>query len=275
MISNSTAATSCIRVFAIGLLLLSGLLPAPKARASTDVLDNVLHHHALIEGDGPRTVVLEAGFGDTLEVWQAIEPGIINCARTFAYNRAGYMGSDTASATRDSIEIVAELREELHRRHIAPPYVLVGHSLGGLYMQYFARNYPDEVAGLLLIDSTHWRQGMAIDSTANTPYQARRAVTLYLPLIMRRELTDSVEAGIEVNSSPKATNIPTIVLSATRRATNETEEHRAQEVALQDDIAADFPIHRHLFVTDSGHYIQRDKPEVVVAAIRDLAGCGS
>ncbi len=61
--------------------------------------------------------------------------------------------------------IVSELRTELDRRNIRPPYVLVGHSLGGLYMQYFARNYPSEVSGLLLVDSTHWDQNMVLNAT--------------------------------------------------------------------------------------------------------------
>ncbi|MDB6086900.1 MAG: alpha/beta hydrolase [Gammaproteobacteria bacterium] len=232
------------------------------------------HHRAHIEGAGPRTIVLESGFGDTLDIWQAIQPRVAaNCARTFSYNRAGYVDSEAAVAARDAASIVAELREELQRRNLTPPYVLVGHSLGGLYMQYFARNFPDEVAGLVLIDSTHWQQGLKVDVTADTPYQARTAVTLYMPLVMRRELSDSAKAGLEVYGSPSAAAIPTIVLSSTRVGTDETADQRAQAITLQNNIAADYPGARHLFVENSGHYIQRDQPAVVVDAIRDLAGC--
>ncbi|HWJ35404.1 MAG TPA: alpha/beta fold hydrolase [Steroidobacteraceae bacterium] len=234
----------------------------------------VPHHRVLIEGAGPRTIVLESGFGDTLDIWQAIQPRVAaNCARTFSYNRAGYLDSDPAVAARDAASIVSELREELQRRNVNPPYVLVGHSLGGLYMQYFARNFPSDVAGLVLIDSTHWRQGLKVDVTADTPYQARTAVTLYMPLVMRRELGDSAQAGLEVNGSPSAAAIPTIVLSSTRVGSDETAAQRAEAVTLQNNIAADFPGARHVFVEDSGHYIQRDQPAVVIDAIRDLAGC--
>jgi len=237
-------------------------------------LEEPPRHHVRIEGVGPRTVVLEAGFGDTLDIWQTIQPRVANhCARTFSYNRAGYVDSDPAVADRDAASIVTELREELQRRNLPPPYVLVGHSLGGLYMQYFARNFPGDVAGLLLIDSTHWRQGLKVDSTADTPYQSRTAVTLYMPLVMRRELGDSAAAGLEVNGSPSAGAIPTIVLSSTRAGTNQTAEQRSEAVDLQNNIAADFPGARHVFVENSGHYIQRDQPGVVIEAIRDLAGC--
>ncbi len=233
-----------------------------------------LRHHVHIEGTGVRTVVFESGLGDTLDVWKAIQPRVAeHCVRTFSYTRAGYVGSDPPDAARDATKIVAELRDELQRHNVPPPYVLVGHSLGGLYMQYFARNFPAEVAGLVLIDSTHWKQGMKLDATANTPYQARTAVTLYMPLIMRHELSDSAAAGIEVNGSPSGAKIPTIVLSSTRVSATETQEQRTEAVTQQNEIAADFPGAQHMYVEDSGHYIQRDRPGIVVNAVRELAGC--
>ncbi|HVW70294.1 MAG TPA: alpha/beta fold hydrolase [Steroidobacteraceae bacterium] len=233
-----------------------------------------LHHVVRLEGHGPRTVILESGLGDTMDIWKDVQPRIAaGCTRTLAYNRAGYQGSDPAIGPRDSATIVAELRAELKRRNIDPPYVLVGHSLGGLYMQYFARNYPNEVAGLLLVDSTHWHQGMSVDSSANTPYAGRTAVTLFMPLIMRKELADSTVAGQQVHASPQAAGVPTIVLSSTVGPPGETPAQRALAADMQDDIAADFPGARHVRVMDSGHYIQRDQPAVVIAAARRLAGC--
>jgi pimeloyl-ACP methyl ester carboxylesterase len=233
-----------------------------------------LHLRVKLEGRGPRTVILESGLGDTLDIWQTVQPLIAaRCARTLSYNRAGYLGSDNSNAPRDAATIVAELRAELARQEIKPPYVLVGHSLGGLYMQYFARNYPDEVAGLVLIDSTHWQEQLAMGNQANTPYNSRTAVTLFMPWIMRREISDSTAAGKQVHSSPAATGIPTIVLSSTRGPAGETPPARALAARLQDEIAADFPAADHVRVDDSGHYIQKDHPEVVVAAARRLAGC--
>jgi pimeloyl-ACP methyl ester carboxylesterase len=233
-----------------------------------------LHHRIKLEGKGARTVILESGLGDTLEVWNAVQPLIAaGCARTLAYNRAGYLGSDPSDAPRDSATIVSELRAELQRQKMKPPYVLVGHSLGGLYMQYFARNYPKEVAGLVLVDSTHWGQTLDMGNQANTPYNTRTAVTLYMPWIMRREINDSANAGKQVHESPQAGEIPTIVLSSTRGPVGETPAARAVAARLQDEIAADFPAANHVRVDDSGHYIQRDHPEVVVEAARRLAGC--
>jgi pimeloyl-ACP methyl ester carboxylesterase len=233
-----------------------------------------LHHRIKLEGKGSRTVILESGLGDTLDIWKGVQPLIAaGCARTLAYNRAGYLGSDNSNSPRDAATIVAELRAELERQKIKPPYVLVGHSLGGLYMQYFARNYPQEVAGLVLVDSTHWEQHLAMGNQANTPYNSRTAITLFMPWIMRREITDSDAAGKQVHQSPVAVGIPTIVLSSTRGPAGETPADRALAARLQDEIAADFPDANHVRVDDSGHYIQREHPEVIVEAARKLAGC--
>jgi pimeloyl-ACP methyl ester carboxylesterase len=253
--------------------LVQAVLLCLTTLAAAAVPEVDLHHLIRSEGHGPRTVILEAGLGDTLDVWKDVQAGIAaNCTRTLAYNRAGYAGSDPSNGPRDAETIVAELRAELRRRNINPPYVLVGHSLGGLYMQYFARNYPKEVVGLLLVDSSHWHQGLTV-SGANTPYAGRTAVTLFMPWIMRREIIDSEAAGQQVHTSPQAHGFPTIVLSSTRGSTGETPANRAIAADFQDEIAADFPDATHVRVADSGHYIQRDQPSVVVAAARRLAGC--
>ncbi len=230
-------------------------------------------HKVRIEGHGPLTVVLEAGLGDTLDIWTNVQPLIAaSCTRTIAYTRAGYPGSDPASGPRDAATIVSELRWELKRRGIHPPYVLVGHSLGGLHMQYFARQYPDEIEGLLLVDSAHWNQHLDLGPDASDAFGRRRTV-LFLPWIMQRELIDSTSAGEQVDVSPHASSVPTIVLSRTRALHGETPASQALAEKLQEEIAAAFPAARHVRVDDSGHYIQRDRPDVVIAAARELAGC--
>ena len=257
--------------------LLRGFCMLALATAATTfaATNEGMSHEARIVGHGARTVILEAGFGDTLAVWKDIQPRIAaHCARTLAYTRAGYVGSDPAEdGTRDAATIVGELRAELKKRNIDPPYVLVGHSLGGLYMQYFARNYPREVVGLVLVDSTHWNQHMEIDATANQAYTRGQEVTLFMPWIMRREFKDSGPAGEQVHASPSVDFVPTIVLSSTLGPKGETATAREAQARLQDDIAADFPGSQHVRVDGAGHYIQRDRPQVVIDAARQLAGC--
>lgn len=252
-----------------------GLLLGAAAFTAHGVAAHNPNHQARILGEGPRTVILESGLGDTLDVWKDIQPRIAaGCARTVAYTRAGYIGSDPPTGPRDAATVVAELRAELRRRNVQPPYVLVGHSLGGLYMQYFARNYPSEVVGLVLVDSTHWNQKMALQAAfANRPYRQHGEVTLFMPWVMRREFIDSVPAGEQVHNSPPVQFVPTIVLSSTIGPKGETPAARATAARLQDEIVADFPGAQHIRVEGAGHYIQRDRPDVVIDAVRQLAGC--
>lgn len=245
-----------------------------------------LHLKMKIEGSGAHTVIFESGLGDTLGVWSKVQPQVsAGCARTVSYNRAGYAGSDPAETSRDAAHVVAELRAALRRRKVLPPYVLVGHSLGGLYMQYFARNYPREVAGLVLVDSSFWNQRLPLVPTVPAlqaadpmgdppPADSSREIVLFMPWIMRLEIMGSRDAGAEVHASPAAAAVPTIVLSSTRRLRGETAAGEVREARLQDDLAQEFPGSEHLRVAASGHYIQRDRPDVVIAAVRKLAGCG-
>jgi pimeloyl-ACP methyl ester carboxylesterase len=251
------------------------LLVVLAGAATTSVSGSTESHlQMLIAGHGPRTVVLASGLGDTLDIWKTVQPLIADhCARTISYTRAGYPGSDDAEGTRDAATNVSELRAELKRRGVAPPYVLVGHSLGGLYMQYYARQYPQEIEGLVLIDSTHWDQHLQLNPQGAGAGDHATFLLLSMPWIMRRELNDSTAAGEQVHESPPAGNVPTIVLSRTRALHGETPASQALAVLLQDDITSDFPAARHVQVFDSGHYIQRDRPEVVVDAARELAGC--
>jgi pimeloyl-ACP methyl ester carboxylesterase len=263
-----------------GCLLAAAAAAAPVGKAN-------LHLRMRVEGSGPRTVIFESGLGDTLGAWDAVQPRVAaGCARTVAYDRAGYAGSDPAETTRDAANIVAELRAALASRGLRPPYVLVGHSLGGLYMQYFARNYPREVAGLVLVDSSYWNERLPlVPSTATVtaaaadppadppPPRASTMVVVFMPWIMRREIMGSAAAGAQVRASPPAAGLPTIVLSSTRRLHGETAAAQAREVRLQDDLTREFPGAVHVRVPGSGHYIQRDRPDVVIAAARKLAGC--
>lgn len=232
-------------------------------------------HRLRIAGDGPATVVFEAGLGDTLDVWQKVQDRVASgCARTVSYNRAGYPGSGKAAGDRDAATVVSELRAGLQGRGIAPPYILVAHSLGGLYAQYYARNFPAEVSGLVLVDSTHWDQLARIQSDVPAMYGTLKVASLLMFGTMRKEFQASAVAGDQVQASPERPRIPAIVLSSTRAAPGETPAFRDLMRKLQDEIAAEYGAARHDFVAGSGHYIQRDRPEAVIGAVRELAGCG-
>lgn len=104
------------------------------------------------EGRGEPTVLFEAGIGATHLNWRGIQDPIAMLARTIAYDRAGLGWSSRCRTSRTPANIAAELHEMMEAAGLQPPYVLVGHSFGGLVMRRFALLYPEEVAGVVLVD---------------------------------------------------------------------------------------------------------------------------
>ena len=101
------------------------------------------------------TVVLEGGLGAPSLVWVMVQAGLAHHARVCSYDRAGYGWSDPGPRPRTGRVIAQELHALLHIASEAPPYVLVGHSLGGVFVRLYTAEYPDEVAGLILVDARH------------------------------------------------------------------------------------------------------------------------
>lgn len=108
--------------------------------------------HLLSMGEGGPAVVFESGLMSTVLCWRDIQAEMAKDARAVAYDRAGLGWSDPGPAPRDAEQIVSELHELLDHAQVSPPFILVGHSFGGLTARLFAARYPEEVAGLVLID---------------------------------------------------------------------------------------------------------------------------
>jgi pimeloyl-ACP methyl ester carboxylesterase len=110
--------------------------------------------HLSCAGSGSPTVVLEPGAGGTSASMGWVAPAVADQTRVCVYDRAGRGGSDLADSAQDGARVATDLHTLLDRAGEPGPYVLAGHSFGGLYVRIFAAHYPDEVAGLVLIDST-------------------------------------------------------------------------------------------------------------------------
>src|SRR4051812_626004 len=106
------------------------------------------------KGEGSPTVVLEAGSGGDHESWSAVVPEVRRANRVCAYDRANTGSSDALAGIRSSADVATELHLLLETANIAPPYILVGHSLGGISMRLFASMYAEDADGLVLVDAT-------------------------------------------------------------------------------------------------------------------------
>jgi pimeloyl-ACP methyl ester carboxylesterase len=117
--------------------------------------------HLNCTGSGSPTVVLEPGAGNMSSTFGWIAPAVAQNTRVCVYDRAGRGWSEPADASQDGLQIATDLHTLLQRGQVPGPYVLAGHSFGGLYVLTFAARYPGEVAGMVLIDSTAPASGVA------------------------------------------------------------------------------------------------------------------
>jgi pimeloyl-ACP methyl ester carboxylesterase len=140
-----------------------------KAYPPPGLLVDVGEHrlHLSCTGSGSPTVVLEPGQGGVSADLTWIARAVARDTRVCVYDRAGRGWSDAADGPEDGAQIASELHTLLDRAHIPGPYVLAGHSFGGLYVQSFAAQFPDQVAGLVLLDSTAPKPGPARPSSSS------------------------------------------------------------------------------------------------------------
>ncbi|MCC2954665.1 alpha/beta fold hydrolase [Massilia sp. IC2-477] len=214
-------------------------------------------------------VVFEGGSRNTIEKWGRVPEQLAHEATVFAYNRPGYGNSGEATTPRDGRTIVEELRAVLRHKGLKPPYVLVGHSLGGLYMQLFARAYPSEVKGLVLVDALY--PGM-VKKTDDFPFMTRLAGRLAFSGTVWREIEkidDTGEmvlalGGIDDKPIVRLVNQPvsSTAIAVDFGAFRMDEQTRRQVRAL-------YPKARKV-VVDSSHQMALTSPEVVTAAVRQV-----
>lgn len=231
-------------------------------------------------GDGEVTVVLESGIGDDHKVWYDVQKALGERTRVISYDRAGLGMSDASSAPRSSEGIARELRELLAAQGIKPPYVLVGHQAGGLYVREFQTLYPNAVAGLVLVDPSEagedelWR---SLDADSYAEYLAqKRSFFSTISDVAAREFdayTDQLQSDHPSSIEPLA-DVPVVVLSGLRpfespRWVGETQEGlKAKEElhrSLADALGGDF-----IASAKGSTYIHLEDPQLVVDAVNRI-----
>ncbi|WP_453989868.1 alpha/beta hydrolase [Bacillus nitroreducens] len=255
--------------------------------------------HAIVTGEGPVTVILEAGFGSISIDWCYVQPEISKVARVISYDRGSYGWSKTKRKTMTSIDSVEEMREVLRHLNLNPPYLLVGHSYGGLSMRLFASMYPDEVIGLVLVDTAHENQYVLTQENMKRMKKFQRLVTfgymtslVGIPRMFKQnigrkflgkefdpalnyigytvgayksayqEYRDSVTSATQLlHAKPLRKELPVIVISSK----NQPENWRRNQVLLTH--LTDNTEH---IETDTGHSVHLEKPEIVIDCIHKL-----
>ena len=248
--------------------------------------------HINCTGSGSPTVVIVAGAGDWSTTWGIVQSEVAKTARVCTYDRPGLGWSEAAPLPPDAAQFAKELHTLLQNARIPGPYVMVGHSLGGLVVRVFAHDYAPEVLGVVLIDSMNPKQVTQSLSEKLAQLYSLQAVlarfgvgrllmklpgilpsmppneSAYYPLYFRPQslqasaseyqgLPDSAAEAAAVKSFG---DLPLIVLTAKLNDNPGWPEWQNELLQLSSNS-------QHSFAENSGHTIQIDEPKAAVAAI--------
>ena len=158
-------------------------------------------------GVGSPTVLLEAGAGDFSFVWSLVQRRVAGFTRVCSYDRGGYLWSEPGQRPRTYAQLALEIRTALGRVGVSPPYVLVGQSYGGLLVRGFAKRYPGDVVGMVLVDAVHEDERIVYGGEAHRLRDAARGRSYPEPRIgldtqFIRMARDSVVVALEPLPSP-------------------------------------------------------------------------
>lgn len=273
---------------------------APPGRL-IDVGGYQLHINCV--GHGGPVVMLESGVGGFSLEWMHIQEALAEDAIVCAYDRAGYGWSDMGPLPRTAMRISDELHALMQNSGLPGPYILAGHSFGGLVAQYYARQYSDEVAALVLIDASHPEQFQRLSRNENNEYigemhiPERRHYMLLQPamhhgyperyramamdmlsswksaLTQREELVNMGFSGQQVLNAGSLPEMPLMVLTRGVRVWPETEYGDAMELGwmtLQYELSRLSPRGQHMIAEQAGHLIHLEEPALVIDVLRDV-----
>ena len=275
----------------------------PPSSEMVDVGGSSMHLYCTGEEGRAPTVVMDIGSGGIGMDWQRVQPGVAKFARVCSYDRAGTGWSDQGPQPRTSQQIVKELHTLLGNAGVEGPYVLVGHSFGGVNMQLYASRYPDEVAGMVLVDSAIadkdflramepsfpspvWLKFLATIGVTRLPYtlggvtDERAAISTHAKdnYELANYISSMGKSYEEVRAAPMSLeDKPLIVLSAGSRGKifpqfSQKGSDRFNEAwtESQADLTQASQNSKQIIAKESGHNIQYDDPELVIDAIRQV-----
>lgn len=246
--------------------------------------------HLAIYGHGSPPVVVESGMGEPAVesgTWKTVIDGVAKNTTVCVYDRAGLGKSGVVTnAFRTTDDIVRDLHTLLENARIAPPYVLVGHSIGGFTVRLYAAHYPHDVAGMVLVDSSYpgqWSQWLAAlpPESSSEPESIKKARFFLAGQIAdpknNPEHLDLVASGREVSEITNLGSMPLVVISHNPQWRMEptlpddvSEKLERLWEQWQDDLCKLSTQSSHQVAMKAGHYVQAQEPQLVMEAIHKV-----
>jgi pimeloyl-ACP methyl ester carboxylesterase len=246
---------------------------------------------------GRPVVVFESGAGTGLTAWSSVLPDVSEFATVVAYDRAGIGGSEADEHAPTPAHLARRLNALLAGIGVHPPYVLVGHSWGGLLIRMFAAMYPEKVTGLVYVDPTDPRSfeqnlayleasGYSAEGARDFLARKREQMAQFVrsqrgPYMAEMEVIQALELSYfaEFRALPPLPSVPVALLLANRLDTEMwsgrpcvpivcRDAWMAQRIKALQLLAPPGPNSTVTLSEESGHAIQRDQPSLVVSAIR-------
>ena len=256
--------------------------------------------HINCSGSGSPTVVIDAGWGDWSTAWEFVQSEVAKTTRVCTYDRAGLGWSEAGPLPRDAVQFAKELHILLQNAHVPGPYVMAGHSLGGLPVRVFVDMYPSDTAGVVLIDSMTPPQFTAHPTEDQSQSGPQSQPASFLTLLARfgvvrllakplgiisssspaEEASNSrlvrpanIQAyisegqgmpasGAEASAAKSFGDLPLIVLTAKLNTMPGWQEWQTELLQLSSNSLQLF--------ADSGHSIQIEEPDAAVAALNQM-----
>lgn len=236
-----------------------------KVSEKLDIGGTKLYYEYFGENNNNPTVVFDSGYGWALENWAPIRNEVAKLTKMFTYDRAGVGKSEGDNNPNHSRQAVENLYTLLQKANIKPPYILVGHSFGGLNVRLFASTYPEEVTGVILLDSCHEDQNKIM-----APLFSKEVQEAYFGQFGAEGSLSEIEESLEqVRAVKSIGNIPLIVMTG-RSQPHHTPESMAAWIHFHKDLSTLSTNSKHMIIEDAGHAIHMDHPEVIIETIREM-----
>lgn len=236
--------------------------PTPTVSNMVDVGSYKLYTESL--GEGNHTLVFESGLGDNFESWYELL-SLSETNQVIAYNRAGYEPSEVADNERSIVQLAEDLHQVILSKSENNQVILVGHSLGGAVIRYYAVQHPEMVEALVFVDPSHE------DFEVMTQEQEDGIVQFFNGeglLQVANEASQMIENFEMLEVLASLPDVPTIVLTSVKEREGENEERWINAHASLGDGVTDFT---HITTENSGHYIQVEEPQLVLDALASLS----